>query len=533
MEQTEDRTPKSRRKLLLILALSAALAVLYAALCTLSGAGIYPNVTVLGVPLGGLDRTEAAAALTRAVREAPADRGVVFQAWNGEGETRTVQVPLTWAVLDPEDCAHRAWDVGHDAPPPLRGGVYLKCLFAGAEISPAFGHSAALDRCFDRVDEELGQRVVETTWTSDETRLTITKGQPGSGLDRTGLETAIFNRMARNDVTDLTDDAQPRFTAALMEVLPEDLDLSAVLKRVERPVQNAAFDKENNHFQADSPGISFDPVEVQTAFDAMDWGETRTIPLTITQPETTVADLEPQLYQDVLGTCTTSIAGTENRVKNISLAAGYFSDTTLLPGETFSYNDTVGRRTADRGFLPAPVYVSGQTVQETGGGVCQGSSTIYLAALRANLAIVERYNHGYITRYVPDGMDATVYYGVKDLKFQNDTSFPIKLVGEVSGRSLTVTILGTKTDNLTVEMTNRTVGQTSYRTVYKVDPSLSPGQTRVAVTPYTGYKIQVYRNLYDNGVLVDTKLESTNVYRSRDKVVMVSSADARKYGLRG
>ena len=191
----------------------------------------------------------------------------------------------------------------------------------------------------------------------------------------------------------------------------------------------------------------------------------------------------------------------------------------------------MGRRTAARGFLPAPAYVGGETVQETGGGVCQGSSTVYLAALRSNLEIVERYPHGYITRYVPDGMDATVYYGAKDFRFRNNTPFPIQVVGSVSGRSLTVSILGTKSDNITVEMTNQTVGTAGYKTVYKVDSSLPAGSTRVSVTPYAGYTVKVYRNLYENGKLKDTKLESTTVYRSRDKVVLVSPEDAAQYGL--
>lgn len=204
-----------------------------------------------------------------------------------------------------------------------------------------------------------------------------------------------------------------------------------------------------------------------------------------------------------------------------------------MPGEEFSYNGVVGSRQASRGFLPAPAYVSGQTVQEIGGGVCQGSSTIYLAALRANLEITERYPHGYITRYVPDGMDATVYYGVKDFKFKNDTPFPIKIQGSVSGRTLTVNILGTKSDNITVEMTNEIVGTTGYNTVYKVDSSLSAGSTRVDVTPYSGYTVKVYRNLYEGGKLINTKLEDTSVYKSRDKVVMVSPADAYKYGIPG
>ena len=94
---------------------------------------------------------------------------------------------------------------------------------------------------------------------------------------------------------------------------------------------------------------------------------------------------------------------------------------------------------------------------------------------------------------------------------------------------MTVSILGTKSDNITVEMTNQTVGTTGYKTVYKVDSSLPAGSTRVSVTPYAGYT--VYRNFYENGKLKDTKLESTSVYRSRDKVVLVSPEDAAQYGL--
>ena len=82
-------------------------------------------------------------------------------------------------------------------------------------------------------------------------------------------------------------------------------------------------------------------------------------------------------------------------------------------------------------------------------------------------------------------------------------------------------------------MTNQTVGSTGYNTVYKVDNSLSAGSTYVDVTPYAGYTIKVYRNLYENGKLLETRLEDTSVYRSRDQVIMVSPADAYKYGIPG
>ena len=216
---------------------------------------------------------------------------------------------------------------------------------------------------------------------------------------------------------------------------------------------------------------------------------------------------------------------------NIKLAAKFFNGAVIMPGEEFSYNGLVGSRQASRGFLPAPAYVGGESVQEVGGGVCQGSSTVYLAALRANLQITERYPHGYITRYVPEGMDATVYYGAKDFKFKNNTPFPLKVLASVSGRSLTVNIVGTKSDNITVEMTNEVVGTTPYKTVYKTDASVPVGTTQVSVTPYTGYTVKVYRNLYENGTHKETKLESTSVYRSRDKVILVNPADAAQYGL--
>lgn len=116
----------------------------------------------------------------------------------------------------------------------------------------------------------------------------------------------------------------------------------------------AAFDKAAKIFQTDHPGISFDAAAAQTAYDGLDWGATQDFPLDITQPTTTVDDLTPKLYQDVLGSCSTNISGSTNRVENIRLAARYFNGTVLMPGETFSYNGIVGSRSAARGFLPPP-----------------------------------------------------------------------------------------------------------------------------------------------------------------------------------
>lgn len=537
MGKKKPNSEKKNRKTGLVVGgvLAAVLIGGYCLLCAFAGGGnVYPKVTVGDVALGGLTVEEAEAAISQSVKTQTPDEsmGVHFAITDTEGHTAQVKVPMSAVTTDCPATAARAWNVGNGASFPARGAIYLKCLLMGQEVLPAYEDTAALEAILDDMDAQIGQAAVESTWELGEKVITFTKGQPGNLIQRDELKTEIFERLGRGEMVTLAG-SEPQFAIQLKEALPKELDMKAILKEVETEVQNAEFNKAEKKFQTDSQGISFDAEAAETLFESMAWGETQELDLIITEPEVTLADLESQLYQDTLGTCSTNISGTENRVKNIALAAQIFNGTVLLPGEEFSYNGVVGSRQASRGFLPAPAYVSGQTVQEIGGGVCQGSSTIYLAALRANLEIVERYPHGYITRYVPDGMDATVYYGVKDFRFKNDTPFPIKIVGSVSGRTLTVNILGTKHNNITVEMTNQTVGSTGYNTVYKVDNSLSAGSTYVDVTPYAGYTIKVYRNLYENGKLLETRLEDTSVYRSRDQVIMVSPADAYKYGIPG
>lgn len=536
------RTPKQKKKQKhtgrIIIAAVICLAVIcgaaFAWLCRAGSAGtIFPNVTISGVEVGGMTCEEAQYALTEALAARPPENnlGVVFLAETEDGASAVVKIPLSSAEVDTVGTVARAWNIGNEADTVGKGTAYLHCMLSHEDVTPVYADSDTVEALLDEMDLQIGQEQTAPTWENDGTQLIVTKGIPGNKLDREALRQDIFNRMSAMDIVELAQ-GTPQFTVTLAQALPEELDFDAIYQEVYRYVENAQFDKANKVFTLGSDGISFDVDYAKSLFENLGWGETGYIPLNITPPSVTIDDLQPYLYQDVLGTCTTSISGTENRLNNVRLAAAYFSGAVLLPGEEFSYNGIVGQRTRERGFLDAPAYVSGQTVQETGGGICQGSSTIYLAALRANLEIVERYNHGYIVGYVPDGMDATVYYGALDFRFKNNTAFPIKVVGTVSGRTLTVNIMGTKTDNITVEMTNELISTENYSTVYQADPSVPAGTSKVSVTPYTGKKVKVYRNVYDNGVLISSTLESTNTYKSRNKVILVNPADAARYGIR-
>ena len=144
------------------------------------------------------------------------------------------------------------------------------------------------------------------------------------------------------------------------------------------------------------------------------------------------------------------ISGTSTRKNNVKLSGAAVNGTVLNDGDIFDYNQVVGRRTTENGYGPAPSYINGETVDSIGGGICQTSSTLYLASLLANLEIVERYAHRYTPSYITMGMDATVSWGGPEFRFRNNTGYPIRIDVSYENSEITVSIYGTKTDDITV-----------------------------------------------------------------------------------
>lgn len=132
----------------------------------------------------------------------------------------------------------------------------------------------------------------------------------------------------------------------------------------------------------------------------------------------------------------------ENRVKNIKIAADELNHTVLEPGEVFSFNSALGKRTDDKGYEEAPILKgNGQKGKGIGGGICQISSTMYNAALKSDMEIIERHRHSEPVPYVPEGKDATVVYNSKDLRFKNTKDYPVEILVSVSEDEVTVRFL--------------------------------------------------------------------------------------------
>ena len=173
------------------------------------------------------------------------------------------------------------------------------------------------------------------------------------------------------------------------------------------------------------------------------------------------------------------MTGRTNRLTNVSLAAQKCDGTILLSGEEFSFNGTVGVQNAQTGFKKAGATLNGRPVQAYGGGICQVSSTIFAAALVANLEIVERWEHEYVSSYIAAGMDAAVAWNELDLRIVNNTSYPVRLDVDYRDGYLTVTIRGTKTDDAFVRIQTETLDTSptgmlevdTYRNVYTENKS--------------------------------------------------------------
>jgi vancomycin resistance protein YoaR len=202
-----------------------------------------------------------------------------------------------------------------------------------------------------------------------------------------------------------------------------------------------------------------------------------------------------------------------------------------MPGEIFSYNPALGKRTPEAGWKEADGYVGNETVKEYGGGICQASSCLYLSALLADLEIVERVNHGFISAYMPYGMDATVSWGGPEFRFKNSSEYPIRIEAWSSGGAVTVRLMGTDTKDYYVKMSYEILDTDPFETVeeeFEADNEKGYKDGDVVISGYTGYKIRTYRCKYDKETkeLISREVEATSTYDRRDEVICKIKTEA-------
>jgi len=316
---------------------------------------------------------------------------------------------------------------------------------------------------------------------------------------------------------------------------PRKLDgvLRKVARSIDRPHRDAALRVVANRLQVvpDGCGIKVNrdkagPLLRRSLISGL---SVIPLPVEVDKPDITTDDAAG--INTELSTFTTPFnPGKRDRTHNLTLAARALSGAIVKPGQVFSYNSHVGPRLMSRGFRNAPIFVKGKLEPGIGGGVCQVSSTLYNAALLAGLKVVERSHHCQVVPYVSPGRDATVAYGLLDLKFENSNGAPIALISQVGRSRLAFSIYGSAPDKKTVRVFTSKPMRTAAGSKMVTDASLAAGARKVVEKGVRGASVTVYREITGPDGTKITEVVSRDRYPAQHAIVAVGPAavSARK-----
>ncbi len=479
-----------------------------------------PNLYVGSIPVGKLTRQQTEEALTAGGWQARTETPLTVTTYCGvAAEVDPVEAG---AVLSLEDAVNEACAFGHNEGIIHAAVQYFECSVSHVDINRinTMVNTAYIQQKASEVEEKLQEALGQSEYTVDIEGevLTVTKGHGSMELDSAALYEQILSAV-ENGETELL------FTQLSREPVMPDFD--ALYAELAADPADARYSDDGKFTVIpETVGVWFDIENAKAVWQQAQPGETITIPVKVTRPSVTAAELESRLFHDMLGAMTTKYTNSgDNRCSNVRLATSKLDGYILYPGETISYNEVVGARTEEAGFLPAPAYtgVGEDAVKdEIGGGACQVSSTLYCATLYAFLETVERTAHVYPVNYIQMGTDATVTIpqdggNVMDLKFRNNKTYPIKIVGytEESEELKTVTfeIWGTLEDDdyMPIEFDNSYYWMLDYdRLIEPAYPDREGYKIKFTCDRYSfedalgsGTRTLTHRTVYDSsGVLV-------------------------------
>ncbi len=368
---------------------------------------------------------------------------------------------------------------------------YINVLMANINIEPILTYNDdALTYYLETIENFLPDQLQQSAYYVEDDELIITNGINGAGI--------LYDELKKEIVEAIQDVSYSNKYIQIPTYIqyPEPIKLDEIHSDIYREVQNAYFTTDPYAVFPDVTGVDFDVEMAQNLINENPEAEEYAIGLDYTKAEITVQDLGKEAFPDLLGSFSTKYATSNvDRTTNLRLAASKINGTVVMPGEIFSYNKVVGKRTIAAGYKEAAIYQDGGVTNGLGGGICQISTTLYNAVIKAGMLIEERRNHMFVPSYADAGKDATVVWGSTDFKFENRRNYPIKIEASVSGGVATISIYGLKTDeeydiyNLSIE--SKTVKNTA---------------TALVVESYRAYRDE-------NGRIVKTDKLYTDTYK--------------------
>lgn len=309
--------------------------------------------------------------------------------------------------------------------------------------------------------------------------------------------------------------------------------LEANAPKLNTEAKDASLARENGGFNITpgSQGVTVNiekSLEVLNAYFAKEWdGGSGTVELVADVVDPRGTEEEFAKVKDLLGSFHTSYSSSgAGRSKNVENGANLINGALLYPGDSFSVYEAVSPFDAEHGYELAGSYENGTTVETYGGGICQVSTTLYNAVIRAELEVTERSNHSMIVNYVDPSADAAIAGTYKDLKFVNNTDAPIYIEGYTADRQLYFNIFGqeTRPANREVSFVSETLSTTQPGVQYQAAPGRPIGYISQTQSSHTGYTAQLWKVVTVDGVEESREVFNKSSYNASPTIIQVGTA---------
>lgn len=530
IEETEEETIKKKRRkrkkinikkigenktllatiIFIIILVIMIFSVIFAIL-NINNNNILNGVKIEGIDVSGLSREEAKAKI-ETVYNAKKEEDIILK--YNDFET-TISQDILETNYDLDKAVNEAISLGKDGNIITNNYNILFALLGkkNIKVDMSINEEQIKDE-IENIQTNIPGTIIEPDYYVENDKLIITPGQKG-------IKISVDNLINRIKNTLKTSSSNQQYIEIPMDnVWPDKIDIEKIHDEIYKEVQDAYLTENPITIHPEVEGIDFDIEEAKKILE--NDSEQYEIPLKITKPNVTMEQIGAEAFPNKISFYSTRYDGGDvNRSTNLELACEKINDVIVLPGETFSYNKTLGERSKAAGYKTAKVYENGEVVDGIGGGICQISSTLYNAVLKANLEIVERRNHQFITSYVEEGRDATVAYGVTDFKFKNSRKYAIKIKASASNGVATIEIFGIKEEvEYQISFDTKTISTIPYIVKYIDDNTLKTGTEVVKQKGANGIVTETYLIKSLNGQVVSNTLLSKDTYSAMQRIVL-------------
>ena len=444
---------------------------------------IVSGVFVKGVNVSGLNKQEARYKIEQAIKEKMSEN---LSLVHNEYET-TVNLKQINAKFDIDSALEKAYEIGRGSNIIINTVEVLKTMVSNINIDPILTvDQEILTKELEDVSTKLPDTVIQSSYYIEGDELIITKGSKGQVVDVEQTTNKI--EQAIQDLSYI----DQKVEMITKEASPNEIDIEKIHQEIYKAPVDAYYTTNPYVVHPHENGVDFAiSVEEAKAILAEEKAE-YSIPLKYIAPSVTTNMIGNEAFPDLISSFSTRYnARDRDRTTNLILASNKINRTVVMPGETFSFNKVVGKRTIEAGYKDAPIYQDGKVVDGLAGGICQISTTLYNAVLYANLEIVERRNHQFVPSYSDPGLDATVVYGAIDFKFKNNREYPIKIICSVSGGVAKFELYGLRQQN-----------------EYQVELS-----SKVISTTATSIKSVTYKTVKQNGQVISSGIINRDTYK--------------------